>query len=121
MILVDANQDIWERRWFVLQRYGREILSSRVSGVYTPPRPYLHVYKRSNEVEEITVISLDGVNVECNPDMESLLGVSTDRLLFFRVCDINIPKETVYLYTFYLLELARTGSAEPQGTTGMDH
>ncbi|KAH9027235.1 kinesin-like protein [Lactarius pseudohatsudake] len=56
MILVDANQDIWERRWFVLQR------------------PYLHVYKQSNEVEEITVISLDGVNVENNPDMESLLG-----------------------------------------------
>ncbi|KAF8264294.1 kinesin-like protein [Lactarius quietus] len=56
MILVDANQDLWERRWFVLQR------------------PYLHVYKQSNEVEEITVISLDGVNVESNPDMESLLG-----------------------------------------------
>lgn len=119
MILVDANQDIWERRWFVLQRCGRE-LSSRVSGVHTPPRPYLHVYKRSNEVEEITVISLDGVNVECNPDMESLLGVSTDRFLFC-VCDINIPKETVHLYTFYLLKLARTGSTEPQGTTGMDH
>ncbi|KAH9012928.1 hypothetical protein EDB85DRAFT_999259 [Lactarius pseudohatsudake] len=56
MILVDANQDIWERRWFVLQR------------------PYLHVYTQSNEVEEMIVISLDGVNVESNPDMESLLG-----------------------------------------------
>ncbi|KAI0253043.1 kinesin-like protein [Lactifluus subvellereus] len=56
MILIDANHDIWERRWFVLRR------------------PYLHVYKHSNEVEEITVISLDGVNVESNPEMESLLG-----------------------------------------------
>ncbi|KAH9963374.1 kinesin-like protein [Lactifluus volemus] len=56
MILIDANQDIWEKRWFVLRR------------------PYLHVYKHSNEVEEITVISLDGVNVESNSEMESLLG-----------------------------------------------
>ncbi|KAF8495218.1 kinesin-like protein [Russula emetica] len=55
-ILVDATQDIWERRWFVLRR------------------PYLHVYKHSNEIEEVTVIGLDGVNVESNPEMESLLG-----------------------------------------------
>jgi kinesin family protein 1 len=74
MILVDANQDIWERRWFVLRRYCRVPLSSLVSGVHALPRPYLHVYKQSNEVEEITVISLDGVNVESNSDMESLLG-----------------------------------------------
>lgn len=38
-------------------------------------RPYLHVYKHSNEIEEVTVIGLDGVNVESNPEMESLLGV----------------------------------------------
>ena len=40
-------------------------------------RPYLHVYKHSNEIEEVTVIGLDGVNVESNPEMESLLGVGT--------------------------------------------
>ncbi|KAH9028857.1 hypothetical protein EDB85DRAFT_2147639 [Lactarius pseudohatsudake] len=74
MILVDANQDIWERRWFVLQRYYPVLLSPLVSGTYTLPRPYLHVYTQSNEVEEMIVISLDGVNVESNPDMESLLG-----------------------------------------------
>jgi hypothetical protein len=83
MILVDANQNIWERRWFVLRRYCRVTLSSLVSGAHALLRPYLHVYKHSNEVEEITVISLDGVNVESNSDMESLLGVRTDRLLFF--------------------------------------
>lgn len=82
MILVDANQDIWERRWFVLQRYCRVTLSSHISVVHVLPRPYLHVYKQSNEVEEMAVISLDGVNVESNPDMEFLLGVSTDRFLF---------------------------------------
>jgi hypothetical protein len=120
MILVDANQDIWERRWFVLRRYCRVPLSSLVSGVHALPRPYLHVYKQSNEVEEITVISLDGVNVESNSDMESLLGVRR-QIPPFRVCDTKIPKETVYLHTLYLLKLARIGGAESQGTTGMDH
>ena len=45
-------------------------------------RPYLYVYKHSNEIEEVTVIGLDGVNIESNPEMESLLGVSAATLLF---------------------------------------
>jgi hypothetical protein len=40
------------------------------------PRPYLHMYARSNELEEKGVINLNAVNVENNPDMEMLLGVS---------------------------------------------
>jgi len=64
MILVDATQDLWERRWFVLRR------------------PYLHVYKHSNEIEEVTVIGLDGVNVESNQEMESILGKSFTFTLF---------------------------------------
>jgi kinesin family protein 1 len=39
-------------------------------------RPYLHMYARSNELEEKGVINLNAVNVESNPDMEILLGVS---------------------------------------------
>ncbi len=42
----------------------------------TVSRPYLHVYKHSNELEEISVINLNGINIECNPEMEALLGVS---------------------------------------------
>ena len=38
-------------------------------------RPYLHMYLHSNEIEEIGVISLDGVNVESDPQKEKLLGV----------------------------------------------
>ncbi|THH18020.1 hypothetical protein EW146_g2885 [Bondarzewia mesenterica] len=56
MIMTDASQDLWERRWFVLRR------------------PYLYIYKHSDELEEVSVISLDGVNVESNPEMEALLG-----------------------------------------------
>ena len=33
------------------------------------------MYAHSNEIEEIGVISLTGVNIESNPEMEALLGV----------------------------------------------
>ncbi|KAF4615993.1 hypothetical protein D9613_011478 [Agrocybe pediades] len=64
MILTDANQDIWERRWFVLKR------------------PYLHVFAHSNELEETGIISLTGVNVEHDPHKESLLGKPHSFTLF---------------------------------------
>ncbi|KAI0092485.1 kinesin-domain-containing protein [Irpex rosettiformis] len=54
-VLVDANENTWERRWFVLRR------------------PYLHMYKHSNEIEEVAVVNLNGMNTERNPDMETLL------------------------------------------------
>lgn len=40
-------------------------------------RPYLHIYSHSNELEEIGIINLDGVNVESDPQKELLLGVCT--------------------------------------------
>ncbi|KAJ7163847.1 kinesin-like protein [Mycena crocata] len=58
MILTDAGQDIWEKRWFVLKR------------------PYLHIYSHSNELEEVGIVSLEGVNVESDPHKEMLLGAS---------------------------------------------
>lgn len=41
----------------------------------TACRPYLHIYAHSDEVEEVGVINLNGVNIESNPEMEALLGV----------------------------------------------
>ncbi|KZT74459.1 kinesin-domain-containing protein [Daedalea quercina L-15889] len=64
LIMIDANENIWERRWFVLRR------------------PYLHVYAHSNETEEVNVIHLDGVNIEVNPEMEALLGKKFTFTLF---------------------------------------
>lgn len=64
LILTDASQNTWERRWFVLRR------------------PYLHMYAHSNEVEEIGVISLSGVNVESDPLKASLLGKPHSFTLF---------------------------------------
>ncbi|KAF8576210.1 kinesin-like protein [Ramaria rubella] len=64
LILIDAGEDVWQRRWFVLRR------------------PYLHVYARSNEVEELSVISLTGVKIEQNPEMETLFG----RRFTFTLC-----------------------------------
>ncbi|KAI0829273.1 kinesin-domain-containing protein [Trametes gibbosa] len=64
LVMTNANENIWERRWFVLRR------------------PYLHVYTSSNEVEETGVISLNGVNIESNPEMEALLGKKFTFTLF---------------------------------------
>ncbi|KAH9938671.1 uncharacterized protein B0H18DRAFT_1081243 [Fomitopsis serialis] len=64
LIMIDANENVWERRWFVLRR------------------PYLHVYAHSNETEEVNVIHLDGVNIEVNPEMEALLGKKFTFTLF---------------------------------------
>ncbi|KAF8966416.1 kinesin-like protein [Flammula alnicola] len=64
MILTDASQDTWERKWFVLKR------------------PYLHIFAHSNELEETGIISLTGVNVESDPHKESLLGKPFSFALF---------------------------------------
>ncbi|KAJ7229095.1 kinesin-like protein [Mycena pura] len=64
MILTDASQNIWEKRWFVLKR------------------PYLHIYSHSNELEEVGVVSLDGVNVESDAHKEALLGKPFSFTLF---------------------------------------
>ncbi|OCH85030.1 kinesin-domain-containing protein [Obba rivulosa] len=56
LIMVDANNNVWERRWFVLRR------------------PYLHIYAHSNELDEVGVVNLNGVNIERNREMEALLG-----------------------------------------------
>jgi kinesin family protein 1 len=64
MLLTDASQNVWERRWFVLRR------------------PYLHIYSHSNELDEIGVVSLDGVNVDSDPQKELLLGQRFSFTLF---------------------------------------
>ena len=33
------------------------------------------MFSHSNEVEEVAVVNLSGVNLEVNPEMEALLGV----------------------------------------------
>ncbi|KAJ3556931.1 hypothetical protein NP233_g11865 [Leucocoprinus birnbaumii] len=64
LIMTDASQNTWERRWFVLRR------------------PYLHMFAHSNELEELGIISLFGVNVESDPLKESLLGKPHSFTLF---------------------------------------
>lgn len=44
--------------------------------VHIDHRPYLHIYTSSNELEELGVISLHGMNIECDANKEALLGVS---------------------------------------------
>lgn len=46
-------------------------------------RPYLHMYAHSDEVEEVAVINLNGVNLERQEHMEALLGVCSCSDTFF--------------------------------------
>ncbi|KAK7471223.1 hypothetical protein VKT23_002632 [Stygiomarasmius scandens] len=64
MILTDASQNVWEKRWFVLRR------------------PYLHMFAHSNELEEVGIVTLTGVNVESDPLKEMLLGKPFSFTLF---------------------------------------
>src|SRR5882762_9086010 len=65
-------------------------------------RPYLHAYKHSNEIEEVTVIGLDGVNIESNPEMGSLLGVSRVNVALFFACTILTYPERNRLHSHSL-------------------
>jgi kinesin family protein 1 len=70
--LIDAPQDVWAKRFFVLRR------------------PYLHIYESNSEKNELLVINLDVesgglVSVVRSPEVEQLLGVS-DRPGCYMVC-----------------------------------
>ena len=73
-ILTNANENTWEKRWFVLKRYDYHYSLCFVTKCKYSP--YLYVYAHSDEKEETAVIGLNGVNIEYNSEMEALLGVS---------------------------------------------
>ncbi|PLW15697.1 hypothetical protein PCANC_14326 [Puccinia coronata f. sp. avenae] len=55
-VLRDPTRDDWVNRWFVLKR------------------PYLYIYEKNDEVEELGVINLLNVHVDSNPEMELMLN-----------------------------------------------
>ena len=53
MLMTDANENTWERRWFVLRRCVPAGIASwrfLLKQAFFP-RPYLHMYAHSNEVD----------------------------------------------------------------------
>ena len=79
------------------------------------PRPYLHIYTRSNELEEVGVVSLTGVNVESDPHKSSLLGV---RLFYVapRTLLLILLSEAFLLLLIHILKLSRTRCSKSQRT-----
>lgn len=51
--------------------------TSALTHIFVVIRPYLHQYAHSNEIEEVGIITLSGVNVESDPNKASLLGVGS--------------------------------------------
>lgn len=120
-MLTDASQNTWEKRWFVLRRsvsFG--LLSCTTADHRETTRPYLHMYLHSNEIEEIGVISLEGVNIESDPQKELLLGVcytvfrNASSLIFF----FNLA--TFLLHSFHFCQLVCPCCPKPQGAAVMD-
>ncbi|KAI7938110.1 hypothetical protein MJO28_015030 [Puccinia striiformis f. sp. tritici] len=58
-VLRDPTRDDWVNRWFVLKR------------------PYLYIYEKNDEIEELGVINLLNVHIDSNPEMELMLNVSS--------------------------------------------
>jgi len=56
MLLVDAQSNIWDKRWFVLRR------------------PYLHVYSQPNELDDLDIIGMEGSKIEFDPSTDALFG-----------------------------------------------
>jgi len=72
----------------------------------------LYIYAHSNELEEVGIISLTGVKVEHNPDMEMLFGVSLRVFSYTTILKVYPHSETIHLHTFYCLKLARVLGTE---------
>lgn len=56
-VLRDPSSDVWTRRFAILRR------------------PYLHLYERSDELNEVSVINASAVRVESSPEVEAMLSV----------------------------------------------
>ena len=79
------------------------------------------MYAHSNELEEVGIISLTGVKVEHNPNLETLFGVSLRALLCAFVLKSRALPETIHLYTLYGLKLTRLLGAKCKRTLVLDH
>jgi hypothetical protein len=77
------------------------------------------MYKHSNEIEEVAVVNLSGVNLENSPEMEALLGVRTISHNTLVVAQ-RLLSETLYLHAIHIFELIRIGRAVSEGTHLMD-
>lgn len=85
-------------------------------------RPYLHVYARSNELEETSVISLTGVKIEHNPEMDTLFGVSNRSFTTShrRLLTFVISSASFYVHGFHRFEFLCARGPQCKGTSTMD-
>lgn len=103
MLLADASQNLWERRYFVLRR------------------PFLHMYTHSNEQDEIGIVSLTGVNVESDRQKEQLLGVSHSFSTFFSLGAYDKRSETLLILSLHLLKFIRACRSQSQRAAILGH
>lgn len=131
-MLVDANENAWERRWFVLRRYVLRLALDGACFVdhIRSHRPHLHMYARSSELDEVGVISLSGsgVKVEYSPDMEALfdVGLLSPELLCVDHADgvwcFAIPVlAQIYIHIIHRIQLACPRRTKRERAPVVDH
>jgi hypothetical protein len=99
----------------------RALTAYRFAGLTDGSRPYLHMYTHSNELEEVGIASLTGVNIESNPEMEALLGVSRSFVIPPSAADVVDRTETLLLHSLHLHQFVRPERVQPQGAAVVVH
>lgn len=97
---------------------GRNITTATVQLIDRLDRPYLHVYAHSNELEELSVVSLSGVKVEHNPEMEALFGVRQPTCGHTSNTDF-LYAASVYIHSLHCVQLICTRCSQCQGASTM--
>jgi hypothetical protein len=96
----------------------RALTAYRFAGLTDGSRPYLHMYTHSNELEEVGIASLTGVNIESNPEMEALLGVSRSFVIPPSAADVVDRTETLLLHSLHPERVQPQGAAVVVHETG---
>lgn len=67
------------------------------------------MYAHSNEIDELAVVNLNGVNLERNIETESLLGVRhSPNIVPDHVTYVHLPAETTHLQPIHFCKLIRS-------------
>lgn len=76
------------------------------------------MYAHSDEVEELAIINLSGVNIESQEHMEALIGV---RFQLSNVLEsfLTILPEAMYIHVVHILQLICTFSNKSERTTSL--
>lgn len=79
-------------------------------GIYSANRPYLYLYARQDEVEDLDIISVEGSKVEFDSATDALFGVCDQ--LFTESCSDHLQSDPTFSQSSH--QLIHTHSRQPR-------